>query len=70
MLEAYEMPDQQKTPGETMTNRTAQTTAYRYPYRYWLAETLQDALMVSSFGLWAALLGFAPVVAFFMLRGG
>ena len=53
-----------------MTNRTAQTAASQYSYRYWLVETFQDVLVVSSFGLWAALLGFAPIVAFCILRGG
>jgi len=53
-----------------MTNRTAQTAACQYSYRYWLVETFQDVLVVSSFGLWAALLGFAPIVAFCILRGG
>ncbi len=70
MLEAYKMTQPQKTPGETMTNRTAQTAACQYSYRYWLVETFQDVLVVSSFGLWAALLGFAPIVAICILRGG
>jgi hypothetical protein len=53
-----------------MANRAVQTATCPYSYRYWLAETFQDVLVVSSFGLWAALLGFAPVVAFCILRGG
>jgi hypothetical protein len=53
-----------------MANQPARTVVCRYPFRYWLAETLQDALVVSSFGIWAALLGFAPVVLFWMLRSG
>jgi hypothetical protein len=53
-----------------MADRAVQTTACQYSYRYWLVETFQDVLVVSSFGLWAALLGFAPVVAICILRGG
>ena len=49
-----------------MTNQTVQTVAHRYAR---IAEAAQDALMVSSFGLWALLLGFVPVVAICMLRG-
>jgi hypothetical protein len=33
------------------------------------AETMQDLLLVSSFGLWAVLLGLMPVLAFRMLSG-
>ena len=32
-------------------------------------QTMQDLLIVSSFGLWAVLLGLAPVLAFHMLAG-
>jgi hypothetical protein len=31
------------------------------------AERIQDVLLVSSFGLWAALLGFTPVLAYRLL---
>jgi hypothetical protein len=31
------------------------------------AERIQDVLLVSSFGLWAGLLGFAPVLAYHLL---
>jgi hypothetical protein len=31
------------------------------------AEKIQDLLLVSSFGLWAVLLGLSPVLAFHML---
>ncbi len=48
-------PHRQKTRGETMTNNSAR------------AERLQDLLMLSSFGFWAVLLGFAPVVAYHSL---
>ena len=34
------------------------------------AENWRDVLLVSSFGLWALLLGFMPVVALRMLLGG
>jgi hypothetical protein len=33
------------------------------------SEKLQDLLMLSSFGFWAVLLGFAPVLAFHSLMG-
>lgn len=33
------------------------------------AETKQDFLIVSSFGLWAMLLGFSPVLAIRLLAG-
>jgi hypothetical protein len=33
------------------------------------AERKQDLLLVSSFGLWAALLGLSPVLAFRLLMG-
>jgi hypothetical protein len=82
MFEAYDMSHQQKHPGEAMTDQSVKTVAdrpshrgssrysLRYSLRYsWLAEAFQDALMVSSFGFWALLLGFVPVVAFCMLRG-
>jgi hypothetical protein len=38
----------------------------RYPNSAW-AERMQDLLLVSSFGLWAALLGLSPVLAFHLL---
>jgi hypothetical protein len=41
-----------------MTMRTMQAAA---------RETIRDVLMVSSFGFWALLLGFVPVVAIHML---
>ena len=33
------------------------------------AEMKQDFLLVSSFGLWAALLGFSPILALHFLTG-
>lgn len=40
----------------------------RYPNSEW-TERMQDLLLVSSFGLWAALLGLSPVLAFRLLMG-
>jgi len=40
--------------------------------RYPICERIQkkqDLLLVSSFGLWALLLGFSPVLAFRLLMG-
>jgi hypothetical protein len=33
------------------------------------AQRMQDIFLVSSFGLWAVLLGLAPVLAFRLLTG-
>ena len=33
------------------------------------ARRMQDVLLVSSFGLWAAILGLSPVLAFRLLMG-
>jgi hypothetical protein len=44
-----------------MTTHTIQNARYPVCER---AQRMQDVLMVSSFGLWAALLGLAPVLAF------
>ena len=41
----------------------AERTRNVLPY----AERIQDVLLISSFGLWAALLGFAPVLAYRLL---
>jgi hypothetical protein len=40
----------------------------RYPNPKWV-ERRQDLLLVSSFGLWAVVLGLAPVLAFHFLTG-
>jgi hypothetical protein len=48
-----------------MTTRTIQNADY-IPGR---SERMQNFLMVSSFGLWAALLGLSPVLAFHLLIG-
>jgi hypothetical protein len=49
-----------------MTTQIIQET--RYP-NYERAERMQNLLLVSSFGLWAALLGFSPVLIFHLLMG-
>jgi hypothetical protein len=50
--------------GETMTTQAIQKT--RQPI-FDRAQRTQDYLLVSSFGLWALLLGASPVLAFRML---
>ena len=47
-----------------MTTHTMQNNRYPVCER---AQRIQDVLLVSSFGLWAALLGLAPVLAFRLL---
>jgi hypothetical protein len=74
MFEAYDMSYQQTDPGEAMTDQRVKTAVYPHSHRgspryQRLVEAFQDALMVSSFGFWALLLGFMPVIAFCMLRG-
>jgi hypothetical protein len=49
--------------GETMTTQT-QTISYPSSER---SERVKDLLLVSSFGLWAVLLGLMPVLAFRLL---
>jgi hypothetical protein len=49
-----------------MTTRAIQDSSYQASGR---TERMQDFLMVSSFGLWAALLGLSPVLAFHLLLG-
>ncbi len=49
-----------------MTTQTIQNTRYPVCER---AKKRQDLLLVSSFGLWALLLGFSPVLAFRLLMG-
>jgi hypothetical protein len=49
-----------------MTTHTIQTASY--PNSRW-RERMQDFLLVSSFGLWAVLLGLTPVLAFHTLMG-
>jgi hypothetical protein len=45
---------------------TDRTTSFPNSAR---TERMQDFLLVSSFGLWAAVLGLAPVLAFRLLMG-
>jgi hypothetical protein len=48
---------------------TTITRNKRYPNSVW-AERKQDFLLVSSFGLWASLLGLSPVLAVrFLITG-
>ena len=49
-----------------MTTPIVQNAEHPIPRR---SEAMQDFLLVSSFGLWAALLGLAPVLAFRLLIG-
>jgi hypothetical protein len=52
--------------GGTMTAESIQSK--RFADSKWI-ETKQDFLLVSSFGLWATLLGFSPVLAVRFLVG-
>lgn len=49
-----------------MTTQSIQHTRYPACER---AQRRQDFLLVSSFGLWAAILGLSPVLAFHLLTG-
>ncbi len=49
-----------------MTSQAGQNNRYPVCER---AQRAQDVLLVSSFGVWAALLGLAPVLAFRLLMG-
>jgi hypothetical protein len=49
-----------------MTTQTIRTAGHHASAR---AEAVQDLLLVSSFGLWALLLGLAPVLAFHLVMG-
>jgi len=49
-----------------MTTQAVQKT--RYPISVH-ARRMQDVFLVSSFGLWAVLLGLSPVLAFRLLMG-
>lgn len=49
-----------------MTTQSIQNTRYPAGGR---AQRRQDFLLVSSFGLWAAILGLSPVLAFHLLTG-
>jgi hypothetical protein len=61
------MESTNNTPtGETMTTQNIQDAGKLAAAR---AEAVQDLLLVSSFGLWAVLLGLAPVLGFRLLMG-
>jgi hypothetical protein len=49
-----------------MTTQTIQNTSNPVSAR---TETMQDLLIVSSFGLWAVLLGLMPALAYRLLMG-
>jgi hypothetical protein len=49
-----------------MTTQSIQNTGKQVSER---SQGMQDILLVSSFGLWAALLGLAPVLTFRLLMG-
>jgi len=63
-FKAYRIPIT-KT-GETMTTQTISNPRYPICER---AQRIQDVLMVSSFGLWATILGLSPVLAYRLLVG-
>jgi hypothetical protein len=49
-----------------MTTQTVRYTSHPVSER---AQRVQDFLLVSTFGLWAAVLGLSPVLAFHLLMG-
>jgi hypothetical protein len=53
-----------KKRGDTMTTPSIANARYPICER---AQRMQDFLLVSSFGLWAMLLGLSPVLAFHAL---
>ncbi len=61
-LEAYLNPHNNK--GDAMTTPSIINARYPTSAR---AQRMQDILLVSSFGLWAAILGLSPVLAFRLL---
>jgi len=54
-----------------MTTHTIRNAGYpNASYRiFGRSQTIQDFLLVSSFGFWAALLGLSPILAFRLLMG-
>ena len=50
-----------------MTTQAIKNTEYPQNTKYPRAERMQDVLLVSSFGLWAALLGLVPGVVLRLL---
>jgi hypothetical protein len=59
-------PNHQEAGGQAMTTETIPNK--RFANSKW-AERKQDFPIVSSFGLWAVLLGFSPVLAVRFLAG-
>jgi hypothetical protein len=64
-FKAHQHPTTKKE--ETMMTTQAIQKA-RYPVSR-RAQRMQDVFLVSSFGLWAVLLGLSPVLAFRLLMG-
>jgi hypothetical protein len=64
-LRLIEVPSNQKR-GETVSTRETQNTKFTGSER---SQGTHDVLLVSSFGLWAAVLGLMPVFAFRLLAG-
>jgi hypothetical protein len=50
--------------GDIMTTQTIRNTGH---HAFTRAEAVQDLLLVSSFGLWAMLIGLAPVLAWHLV---
>jgi hypothetical protein len=61
---AYEGSIDPENFEETMSTPPIQNVLHPASVRY---QTLQDLLLVSSFGLWAVLLGLTPVLAFHLV---
>ena len=53
-----------------MTIRAAAAGRWRLARNGIVQDILQDILIVSSFGLWAVLLGVVPIMALHALTGG
>jgi hypothetical protein len=62
-LRLIESPQQKHRGNNDRSNQNA-----RYPISE-RSQGVQDLVLVSSFGLWAALLGLAPVLVFRLLMG-
>jgi hypothetical protein len=59
-----------KARGDTMIIQAAAAGRRRFRRNEVIQDILQDVLIVSSFALWAMLLGFAPLIAVQALAGG
>jgi hypothetical protein len=53
-------------PGKVMSSQTIARSKYPISGQ---AQRMQDALLVSSFGLWAIVLGLAPALLFRLATG-